>query len=1388
MKTKNSPMFGCNTHTDNALNQRKPHRLGLARAAAPLAASILTCLALDTAHAASSTWSGGGSDGSWIASGNWNGSVISGTTTGYTNTDTAVFNNNANTTVTLDNYRNLQSIVFDTGAGAYTLTGGTLQMTGFISSSLTPGVAQIQMNSAVANPQVINSSIVINAGGAANNSGALKISNNASSSSATMTISGGITGGTSASQNKADILVLGGANTGANVVSGNISNGSSSVAIEVVKADSGNWTLSGSNSYTQGTLVLNGMLTISGTANATVGSGTSAFTVDGGILKITGTTSTGSGSVNINGGTLALDFSGANAPTANIISTTSPLTMTGGTLSLTGGASASTVYTQTFASGALSAGNNTIVLNQNGAADLNLSLGSVSRSTGATLNVVLPTSGTVSLSGPSNMNGIAASGNTAFITINGSDWATASSGTLGKYSGYSTGTASYTTTNNIDVGAADSVSNVTVNTLRLNQGASTLTLAGVNTLYAGSILVTSAGAGSAITGGTIRAGTGKEVVIIDNGSLNVNSTIADSASGASSLTFSGTGTTTVNSANTYTGATYINSGTVKVANAAAFGTTGTSVLSPAGGTLDVNGYNLSFGSLNAGVLGSGGAGTAGIITNSAASGTATLTLGGSALSGTFTGSIQDGANAKMGLTKTGTNQLYLAGINTYTGDTTVTGGQLHLEFSYGNSTNIINPNSKLVLNGAGIDLATDKSGAAGAFNSSQTFNSISLQGGDSVIGTNRSTSSYLTQTIGSVNRVTGSVLGIQTTAGSKIATATASTNLVNTNGIVGGWLVDSGMTTFISLNSGTFVGATLTADAFTTAAANVTTSAAASTLATGTCNSITLKSSSNITMTLTGVTTVQSGGILQSSDSNYGKYTYTFNGGTLTSGTNELFLIQANTSGSTIINSVIADNSVSAVSVVKSGPGALFLGGANTFTGGIYINSGTLVLTNANALNGNVVTLGNGSIGAGAITSYAGVLSLNGNSATVGGLATSNTTLTPVVENNNATAAALTINTTGTNTYGGTVRNGAAAGALSLIKNGAGTQILTGTNTYTGTTQVNAGVLQLTTTSALPSMTALTVANGGTLAVNAGGSGQWTSGNISTLLSSGTFCAGSSLGIDTTGGNFTYDSLTNTANGALGLTKFGSNTLTLTGNNSYSGPTAIMAGTLAVSGSLTGNGSLRVASGAAMVNTGKTTAVSVNIEANASLVNSGTISGPVTVAGHLTTGGLIDGALKVSGSADLAIGSNPSTATVNGDLTIQTGGLLSLRVNSSTSYDQLIVTSGHSVNLNTGSILSLTLDTALADGQLLTLIDNQGTDTIHGTFTSLYIGGNIINLNANNTFTYGLQTYELDYNAGTGDNDLILTIAAVPEPSTWAMIVGGLGLMAFGERKRCRKA
>ena len=152
----------------------------------------------------------------------------------------------------------------------------------------------------------------------------------------------------------------------------------------------------------------------------------------------------------------------------------------------------------------------------------------------------------------------------------------------------------------------------------------------------------------------------------------------------------------------------------------------------------------------------------------------------------------------------------------------------------------------------------------------------------------------------------------------------------------------------------------------------------------------------------------------------------------------------------------------------------------------------------------------------------------------------------------------------------------------SLIKIGAGTMLLASSNSYSGTTIINGGALVLGDPGALSMST-----------FNASGIGTFSFGTLSNatfggLTSSGTLAlangAGSApiaLSAGANNNNSTFSGTLSDAGLGGSLTKIGTGTLTLAGNNTYIGPTLVSNGAMFVSGSL-GNTAVTVASGATL--------------------------------------------------------------------------------------------------------------------------------------------------------------------------------------------------------------
>ncbi len=189
--------------------------------------------------------------------------------------------------------------------------------------------------------------------------------------------------------------------------------------------------------------------------------------------------------------------------------------------------------------------------------------------------------------------------------------------------------------------------------------------------------------GSLAGAGNVTLGTG----ILTAGGRQHLDDLLGGVSGTGGLTKAGTGIFTLSGANTYTGATAINAGTLQVAGGAAIAdTSAVTLANVAGATLDLNGTNETIGSL------AGGGAAGGNVTL----GAGTLTTGGNNGTTTYTG-ILSGTG---GLTKQGTGIFTLSGANTYTGATTINAGTLTL----GAANRIADTSALTVAGGATFNL------------------------------------------------------------------------------------------------------------------------------------------------------------------------------------------------------------------------------------------------------------------------------------------------------------------------------------------------------------------------------------------------------------------------------------------------------------------------------------------------------------------------------------------------------------------------------------------------------------------------------------------------------------------------------------------------------------
>jgi len=254
-------------------------------------------------------------------------------------------------------------------------------------------------------------------------------------------------------------------------------------------------------------------------------------------------------------------------------------------------------------------------------------------------------------------------------------------------------------------------------------------------------------------------------------------------------------------------------------------------------------------------------------------------------------------------------------------------------------------------------------------------------------------------------------------------------------------------------------------------------------------------------------------------------------------------------------------------------------------------------------------------------------------------------------------------------------------GTGGLLKNDAGTLILSGANSYGGNTTILGGTVATLGGSAIPVTSSVSVASGATLDIRADQAIGGLSGSGVVELSGGSLTTGALGGAD---------SFTGAINGAGSLIKTGTGTTTLGGANGYTGGTTVLGGTLALgSGGRLGQGDLSIAG-----------------------------AGTVDLGGHATTVGMLSGAgalqLGASGALtiDTATNSNFSGAISGSNASLTNAGTGTLTLGGANDFGALNVNAGRVVAANAGALGTSTVVTV--SGGALELGASQSVAALNG--------------------------------------------------------------------------
>jgi fibronectin-binding autotransporter adhesin len=378
--------------------------------------------------------------------------------------------------------------------------------------------------------------------------------------------------------------------------------------------------------------------------------------------------------------------------------------------------------------------------------------------------------------------------------------------------------------------------------------------------------------------------------------------------------------------------------------------------------------------------------------------------------------------------------------NTYTGDTLLGGGKLILDFSFSGRPSIINSASRLLV-GAGELVVRGRP----TFTSTQAFSGLVV--GDAIgsprISAQQNGAPFLNVSFGPISHTNGGTVDFVLPTSGNFSTTSSNT----AGSILGGWATVGG-NTWAAVTAGNIAPFnSYTANAWT-GASNTDVTTSSTPAASSTTNSLRFSSTSStpLTVTLTGLNTITSGGILLRPPTPiFGTNRISLSGGSIQAApAADINIIQNNTIADFTLASSIVDNGGTALT--KSGDGKLILAAQNSYTGNTYLQGGTTQLNAPNALSH-------------ADLSINATLDLHGFDTTVANLIADGLAQHGVITNTAPTTSTLTVNPTfKLGTFSGDIN-----GPISLKKDGPETWVIQTRQHYTGDTIIAGGALLLRT-------------------------------------------------------------------------------------------------------------------------------------------------------------------------------------------------------------------------------------------------------------------------------------------------------------------------------------